>query len=88
MFKPLQRLWKRIFRKIKRFRKDNGSNLNTIVVCVSVIMVWRWIWDLLDYYVFPNNPLLSDLLCIALWIGILLIDDWKLNELWDDSPKA
>jgi hypothetical protein len=86
--KALKRLWKRIFRRIKRFRKDNNSNLNTIVVCISVIMVWRWIWDLLDYYVFPNNPLLSDVLCIMLWIAVLLIDDWKLGELADDSPKA
>ena len=86
--KALKRLWKRIFRKIKRFRKDNDSNLNTIVVCISVILVWRWIWDLLDYYVFPNNPLLSDVLCIMLWIAVLLIDDGKLGELADDSPKA
>ena len=86
--KALKRMWKRIFRRIKRFRKDNNSNLNTIVVCISVIMVWRGIWDLLDMYVFPNTPLLSDLLCIALWIAVLLIDDWKLGELADDSPKA
>ena len=86
--KALKRFWKRIIRRIKRFRKDNGSNLNTIIVCISGIMVWRWFWDLLDMYVFPDNPLLSDLLCITLWIGILLIDDWKLSELADDSPSA
>lgn len=86
--KALKRLWKRMFRKIKKFRKDNNSNLNAIVVCISVIMVWRWIWDLLDYYVFPNNPLLSDIICIVLWIAVLLIDDWKLGELADDSPKG
>ena len=86
MVKSLQKLGKKAYRKIKKFRKDNNSNLNTIVVCISVIMVWRWIWDLLDMYVFPNTPLLSDLLCIALWIAILLIDDWKLSELWDDWP--
>ena len=86
MVKSLQKLGKKAYRKIKKFRKDNNSNLNTIVVCISVIMVWRWIWDLLDMYVFPNTPLLSDLLCITLWIAILLIDDWKLSELWDDWP--
>ena len=81
MFKPLQRFWKRIFRRVKRFRKDNASNLNTVIVCISVVMVWRWVWDLLDIYVFPNNPLLSNVICIVLWIGVLLIDDWKLDEL-------
>ena len=81
MFKPLQKLWKRAFRKIKRFRKDNDSNLNTIIVCISVVMVWRWVWDLLDIYVFPNNPLISNLICIIVWLAILLIDDGKLEEL-------
>ena len=79
--KVLKRLWKRAFRRIKRFRKDNDSNLNTIVVCISVVMVWRWVWDLLDIYVFPNNPLISNLICIIVWLAILLIDDGKLEEL-------
>ena len=79
--KVLKRLWKRAFRRIKRFRKDNDSNLNTIVVCISVVMVWRWVWDLLDIYIFPNNPLISNLICIIVWLAILLIDDGKLEEL-------
>ena len=79
--KVLKRLWKRAFRRIKRFRKDNDSNLNTIVVCISFVMVWRWVWDLLDIYIFPNNPLISNLICIIVWLAILLIDDGKLEEL-------
>ena len=81
MFKPLQRLAKRAYRRIKKFRKDNDSNLNTIIVCISVIMVWKGIWDLLEIYVFPENPLVSNILCAVVWFAILLIDDWKLEEL-------
>lgn len=81
MLKALKRVGKRAFRRIKRFRKDNDSNLNTIIVCISVIMVWKGVWDLLEIYVFPENPLLSNVLCAVLWMAILLIDDWKLEEL-------
>ncbi len=72
---------KKILKKIRSFRKDNDSNLNTIIVCISVIMVWKGIWDLLEIYVFPNNPLVSNILCAVVWFAILLIDDWKLEEL-------
>jgi hypothetical protein len=44
-------------------------------------MVWKGIWDLLEIYVFPNNPLVSNILCAVVWFAILLIDDWKLEEL-------
>ena len=81
MLKALKRVGKRAFRRIRRFRKDNDSNLNTIIVCISVIMVWKWVWDLLEIYVFPENPLLSNVLCAVIWMSILLIDDWKLEEL-------
>lgn len=81
MFKALQKIWKRAYRRIKRFRKDNDSNLNTIIVCISVIMVWKGIWDLLEIYVFPDNPLVSNILCAVVWFAILLVDDWKLEEL-------
>jgi len=81
MIKAFTRIGKRAFRRIKRFRKDNDSNLNTIIVCISVVMVWKWIWDLLEIYVFPENPLLSNLICLGIWMVILLIDDWKLEEL-------
>ena len=81
MFKPIQKLWKRVFRKIKKFRKDNSSNLNTIIVCISVIAIWKWVWDLMEIYVFPQNPLLSNIVCIILWVAVLLVDDGKLEEL-------
>ena len=76
---------KSLFKKFKKFRKNHTSNLNIFVVCVSIIMIWRWIWNILDMYIFPNNPLVSNLICIVLWIIILLIDDWRLLEL-EENP--
>ena len=38
-------------------------------------------------YVFPNKPVVSNLICIAVWLTILLIDDWKLWELGAEPHK-
>lgn len=39
-------------------------------------------------YVFPGHPLISNLICIGIWIIILLVDDWRLWELeQEDSHK-
>jgi len=37
-------------------------------------------------YIFPNYPILSNLACIGIGIGILLIDDGKLWELQEEDP--
>ena len=51
-------------------------------------MIWRWIWDLLDIYLFPDNPFISNLASVALWIIVLLIDDGKLWELEAEPHKS
>lgn len=68
-------------RLLKKFRNDSNSNLNMLISCASVIMIWRAIWDLCDTYIFPDNLLLSDIVCLIIWIVVLLIDDGKLKEL-------
>lgn len=65
----------------QRFRNDGNSNLNMLISCASVIMVWRAIWDLCDTFIFPSHQVLSDLVCLLIWIIVLLLDDWKLKEL-------
>jgi len=50
-------------------------------------MIWRGVWDLLEIYVFPDNPLASNLICVIIWIIILLIDDWRLWELEEEPHK-
>ena len=75
-----------LFKKFRKFRKNCDSNWNIFVVCVAIIMIWRWIWDLLDMYIFPNWPLISNLVCIGIGILILLVDDGKLWELQEEDP--
>lgn len=79
---------KQLFKKIKKFRKNPDSNLNIFVVCIAIIMIWRWVWSLLDMYIFPDYPLISNIVCIIIWIIILLVDDGRLWELeQEDSHK-
>ena len=78
---------KGMFKKIKKFRKKHNSNWNIFLVCVCIVMIWRGVWNLLDIFVFPNNPFVSNIICILLWLTILLIDDWKLWELGVEPHK-
>jgi hypothetical protein len=50
----------------------------------AIVMIWSGIANLLDLYFFPNKPFIGNLVCIALWVIILLLDDGKLEELeWE-----
>ncbi len=62
-------------------RKKVKKNLNIIIVCVCIIMIWRAVWDMCDLFIFPDNQILSDIICFVIWIVVLLIDDGKLEEL-------
>ncbi len=83
-------MWKKLkmfVTRIKKFRKNYNSNRNLLLIFVSIVMVWRWIGNLLDMYFFPNYPVVSNLICIILWTFILMLDDGKLWELEWDLPK-
>ena len=72
---------KKILKKIRKFRKDHKSNLNIFLIFLAIVMVWRWIQDLLTILLFPNHPIISCIICIVVGMGILLIDDGKIDEL-------
>ena len=75
------RLPKKILKKIRKFRKDHKSNWNIFLIFLAIVMVWRWIQDLLTILLFPNHPIISCIICIAVGMSILLIDDGKIDEL-------
>ena len=72
---------KRILKKIRHFRKDHKSNWNIFLIFLAVVMLWKWVQDLLTIILFPNYPIISCIICIVLWLSILLIDDGKIDEL-------
>ena len=72
---------KKILNKIRKFRKDHRSNRNIFLIFLAVVMLWKWIQDLLTIILFPNYPIVNWIKCIVVWLSILLIDDGKIDEL-------
>ncbi len=52
-----------------------------ILVVVGVVCVWRGVWNLLDLYLFPGHPLLTNLVSISVGLLILYLPDKDLKEL-------
>lgn len=42
-----------------------------LLIAFAIVSFWRGIWQLSDLYLFPDNPLLSNL--ISLIMGILIL---------------
>ena len=70
------------YKKIKRLRKKR-SNLNILITTAAVVMIRRWVWELLDLYLFPHNHVLSLVIWMIIWIFLLFVDDERLDELWE-----
>ncbi len=66
---------KKLLRKFKKFKENHHSNVNILIECVAIIMIWRGVWDLLEMYILPENQLVSNVTCIVVGIIVLLWDD-------------
>jgi hypothetical protein len=60
--------------------------MNIFLTTAAVVMIWRWVWELLDIYLLPNNRVLSLIIGMILWIFLLFVDNEKLDEL-DEKIK-
>ena len=60
---------------LRKFKKNHRSNVNILIECVAIIMIWRGVWDLLEMYILPENQLVSNITCIIVGIIVLLWDD-------------
>ena len=85
--KTMNKFIKKLLRKFKKFRENHNSNMNILIECIAIIMIWRGVWDLLEIYVIPENQLASNIICIIIWIIVLLWDDWRLWELEEEPHR-
>lgn len=44
----------------------------TLFIASGVILFWRGSWGLMDYYIVPNNPLVSNVISLTLGLAILV----------------
>lgn len=77
-------------KRVRKFFKKNlpGISLErdpnfirNILIVLGVILVRRGGWNILDTYMLPEQPLLSNLLSVFLGIAILYLPDRSLDEL-------
>jgi hypothetical protein len=54
---------------------------NAVIIILAIIMFWRGMWGLLDTYLFPGSPTLSNLVSVLLGVLILYLDDFHINNL-------
>jgi Fuseless len=66
--------------KLKEFKNLHPTG-NVIVIIISIIMIWRGVWGLLDIYFFPGSPTLSHLASFAIGALILYLDDFRIDNL-------
>ena len=64
--KTMNKFVKKLLRKFKKFRENHNSNMNILIECIAIIMIWRGVWDLLEIYVIPENQLASNIICIII----------------------
>ncbi|MCB1937453.1 MAG: hypothetical protein KDF59_16115 [Nitrosomonas sp.] len=68
--------------KLLRTKLENKrTTLNSLIIVVAIIMLWRGVWGLLDIYLFPDIPTLSYVVSISMGILILYLNDFHLDNL-------
>ncbi|MBU1151851.1 hypothetical protein KJ632_03440 [Patescibacteria group bacterium] len=61
--------------------KPSKSFFTIVVIAFGVVMFWRGVWNLLDLYLFPGSPILSDIASIALGLFVIYLPDKSFKDL-------
>ncbi len=66
--------------KSKKAKNTFFYNVRVFLLIIAVIMIWRGIWNFLDTYFLPDNYVLSNVLTIVIWLIIIFINDYELED--------
>lgn len=66
-------------RKVKRFERKHHI-LAAMLVGTAIVFLWRGVWNLADIYLFPNQDVVSAVVCIVVGFIILYLRDFDLKE--------
>ncbi|USN58796.1 MAG: hypothetical protein H6767_01535 [Candidatus Peribacteria bacterium] len=67
-------------RKLYKIRRIVISNIQLFIISVSIIMIWRGIWNFLDEYFVADYFFFSNFFSIILGIIILFLNNFDLEE--------
>ena len=57
------------------------AHIRVFMALVGMVMIWRGTWAFCDKFLFPDHPVISYSASIIIGLILLLIDDFKLDEL-------
>jgi len=66
-----------MFTKFNKLKKHHQL-IASLIIAIALISIWRGIWRLFDYYIFPENIILSSLTTLIFGIIILAVTHHKL----------
>ncbi|MDD3144592.1 MAG: hypothetical protein PHV23_00615 [Candidatus Gracilibacteria bacterium] len=69
-----------MFFKSKKARNEFLYNLRVFLLIIAVIMIWRGVWNFLDFYFLKDYFILSNLLTIVIGLVIIFINDYELDD--------
>lgn len=69
---------RKIFKGLS-FRLD-ALFFRNLTLILSAVLIWRGIWNFLDFYFFPKSDFLSNLLSVALGIILLFVFDSEVED--------
>lgn len=61
--------------------KMRSNFISSLIVVAGVVLVWRGLWNLMDIYFFPGEPLISNSLGILAGLILLYLPDDDIKEL-------
>lgn len=67
--------------KSKKNKKTLIYNIRVFLLLLAVVVIWRWIWNIFDRYFFPDYFIISNILSIVIWLVIIFINDYELEDL-------
>ncbi|MDD2871436.1 MAG: hypothetical protein PHS49_05590 [Candidatus Gracilibacteria bacterium] len=63
------------------FKEEFFYNFRILILVISVIMIWRGVWNLIDHYFFPDDFIFSNVATIVLGIIIMFMIEYDLEAL-------
>ncbi len=61
--------------------KWSSSFVPNVVLCIGMVFIWRWIWNLIDSHFFVNDQILSNILSIGIGLFLLYLPDQSFEHL-------
>lgn len=61
--------------------RPRSNFLEELLIVIGVVLIWRGMWNIMDMYMFPDKPVLSNILGILFGFLLLYLPDEDLKEL-------